>query len=138
MEKSKKQKGGRRPGAGRPPGTPNKKAYTGQAMNIAKLAQDYGPDALRTLAEVMNNGDASDAARVAAANALLDRGFGRPPQSLNVKPEVRHSIDLTKLTDEELAIMERIVAKSQIQIDDDDDEYVPPALEDLRGRDGQA
>jgi hypothetical protein len=36
------------------------------------------PDALQTLAEIMHNRHAPAAARVAAAVAVLDRGFGRP------------------------------------------------------------
>ena len=32
------------------------------------------------LARIMNNNDVAPAARVAAANALLDRGYGKAPQ----------------------------------------------------------
>lgn len=35
----------------------------------------------------------------------------------------RHSIDITKLNDEELAIFERLIAKAQVMITLDDDEY---------------
>lgn len=76
--------GGYRPGAGRPPGSPNK-SITEQTKNISELARSYTLEALETLVDVARNGR-SDASRVAAANALLDRGFGKP------KPvEVRES-----------------------------------------------
>lgn len=68
--------GGYRPGAGRPPGSPNK-STTEHAKCISELARAYTKEALETLIDVARNGK-SDAARVAAANALLDRGFGKP------------------------------------------------------------
>lgn len=42
-------------------------------------ARVYTTEALETLAEVMRKGE-SDAARVAAADKLLDRGHGKAPQ----------------------------------------------------------
>ena len=68
--------GGYRPGAGRPPGSPNK-STTEQTKCISELARSYTQEALETLVDVARNGR-SDASRVAAANALLDRGFGKP------------------------------------------------------------
>ena len=46
---------------------------------IQKLARENGPLAIQVLAQVAKSGK-SEAARVAAANALLDRGFGKPSQ----------------------------------------------------------
>jgi len=68
--------GGYRPGAGRPPGSPNK-STTKQNKCISELARSYTEEALETLVYVARNGR-SDASRVAAATALLDRGFGKP------------------------------------------------------------
>jgi hypothetical protein len=70
--------GGARPGAGRQPGVPNK-----VKREIAEAAQEYSEAALRTLAEVMTNGD-SAAARVAAANSILDRAHGKPAQAMKL------------------------------------------------------
>lgn len=67
--------GGARPGAGRKPGSPNKVDYT-KRQTIAQLAAQYTNEALATLAEIMRTGS-SDAARVNAANSLLDRGHGK-------------------------------------------------------------
>jgi hypothetical protein len=66
------KRGGKRPGAGRPKGVPNK---INRALK--EIAQQYTEDALQVLQDVMKNGD-SDAARVAAAREMLDRGYGKP------------------------------------------------------------
>ncbi len=46
----------------------------------AQLARMLTADALKTLAEVNNNPKAPAIARVAAANAILDRGWGKPTE----------------------------------------------------------
>jgi hypothetical protein len=50
-------------------------------LEIASLARMHTRKAVRTLAAVMNEPHAPYAARVAAAEALLDRGWGKPKQS---------------------------------------------------------
>ena len=55
---------------------------------IAELARQYTNLAITTLAEIAGDANAKQAARVAAANSLLDRGYGRAPQSLEVKGDV--------------------------------------------------
>ena len=80
-------RGGYRSGAGRPTGSPNKTTPE-QSQRLSELAKDYTHDALLTLVDVAKNGR-SDAARVSAANALLDRGYGKPA----VKEEIE-AIDL--------------------------------------------
>lgn len=69
--------GGKREGAGRPKGVPNK-----ATAEIKELAQKYGPAALKTLSDIAQDDQAPHAARVSASNALLDRGYGRPAQSV--------------------------------------------------------
>jgi len=73
-----KPRGGRRPGAGRKPGVPNK-----LTADIKALAAQYGPEALETLVRIMNEGE-SEQARISAAKELLDRGYGRPAQALEL------------------------------------------------------
>jgi hypothetical protein len=72
--KSKAGRGGKRAGAGRKPG-----ARTKAKLEIMEAAKVYTTEALETLAHVMRTGD-SEAARVAAADKLLDRGHGKAPQ----------------------------------------------------------
>lgn len=75
-------RGGKREGAGRPAGTPS--AVTKQAKaTLSELARAHAPAALQTLVEVMQTADSAPA-RVAAANALLDRGYGKPAQAVEV------------------------------------------------------
>ena len=71
-----KKRGGARPGAGRPAGSPNK--ATG---SLRDKARGYTDQALEALFQIALGGE-SEAARVSAANAILDRGYGKPSQVL--------------------------------------------------------
>ena len=48
---------------------------------IRSLARSYTRTAINVLVGVMSSKDATDAARLAAANAILDRGWGKAPQA---------------------------------------------------------
>jgi hypothetical protein len=72
----KGEHGGRRTGAGRQRG-----ARTKKTIEIQEAAKKYAGDALKALAEIATTGT-SEAARVSAATALLDRGYGRPRQAI--------------------------------------------------------
>lgn len=50
--------------------------------NIKSLARAHTETAIKVLAGVMNQEDCSPAARVAAAEALLSRGWGKPTQPI--------------------------------------------------------
>ena len=62
---------------GRQRGTPNR-----STADVKAVAATYTTQALSTLAEIMQDGTAPHSARVAAANALLDRAVGKPRQEL--------------------------------------------------------
>ena len=51
--------------------------------DIRELARKHTSSAVRTLAAIMNDASAAPSARVGAASALLDRGWGRPAQTIN-------------------------------------------------------
>lgn len=91
------QHGGKRPGAGRKPGHVSK-----AKLDIAERAKTHGDAALRTLASIMADADAPHSARVSAANAILDRGYGKPPQALDHSSSdgtmTPRSIDASKLS----------------------------------------
>jgi hypothetical protein len=53
---------------------------------VRELARQYAPEAISTLADIMANSNAPPAARVAAANAILDRGYGKPSQYIETNP----------------------------------------------------
>ncbi len=71
--------GGRRKGAERPSGTPNR-ATVDMKSRLSVLAREYTWQAFDTLVDVAENGK-SETARIAAATALLDRGFGKPREA---------------------------------------------------------
>ena len=62
---------------GRVAGTPNR-----ATADVKALAGNYTAQALETLASIMNDVEQSAAARVAAANSLLDRAHGKPRQEI--------------------------------------------------------
>jgi hypothetical protein len=80
-------RGGYREGAGRPSGSTNKSSPE-QSQRLSELAKTYTEEALETLVDVARNGR-TDAARVSAANALLDRAYGKATAS-----EERSLVDL--------------------------------------------
>ena len=69
-------RGGHRSGAGRPAGSSNK-AFLEHSQRLSELAKVHTGEALNTLLDIARNGR-TDAARVSAANAILDRGYGKP------------------------------------------------------------
>lgn len=74
----RKPSGGSRPGAGRPKGVPN--VIT---RPLKELAAQHGPDAIQEVRRLMDK-STNDVVRLAAARELLDRGIGRPAQSVAV------------------------------------------------------
>jgi Family of unknown function (DUF5681) len=47
---------------------------------VRELAREHTAEAIQTLVSIMTDPKSAPAARVSAANALLDRGYGKPPQ----------------------------------------------------------
>lgn len=75
--------GGARAGAGRKAGAPNKANAA-----LKEFAGQYTEAAVLALAEIMTNDSEGAAARVSAANALLDRAHGKPSQSVDVSGDM--------------------------------------------------
>ena len=73
-------------GRGRPKGSLNK-----ATASVKEAAQAFTDDALKVLCEIMRDGE-SEAARVAAANSILDRGHGKPKQAVDVEANVHATI----------------------------------------------
>lgn len=68
--------GGKRPGAGRKPGVPNR-----VTADIKALAQSFGAEAIEKLMNIVRESE-NDAAKISAIKELLDRGFGRAAQAV--------------------------------------------------------
>ena len=75
---------------GRQKGTPNK-----ATADVKAAAQVYSAEAIKTLAQIMRTGE-SEAARIAAANAILDRAHGKPTQSVDMDANVHARIALVQ------------------------------------------
>jgi hypothetical protein len=98
-----------RPGqSGNPTGRPKRPA-TIEARRIfrdvADAARERTQDAIDTLFAIMKDPKAPAAARISAAQAILDRGYGKPAQAIEVNAEP----DLTHVSDEDLKTLERIL-----------------------------
>jgi hypothetical protein len=63
--------------SGNPAGKPK------EIVEVAKLAREHTVLAIETLVEIAEKKDATDAARVSASEALLNRGWGKPPATIN-------------------------------------------------------
>jgi len=62
--------------------------------NLREIARQHTDAAIKTLVDVVNDPGAPPSAKVAAANALLDRGWGRPEASLAVRQEGTSWVEL--------------------------------------------
>jgi hypothetical protein len=80
QRKSKRAHGGKRRNAGRKPGSRNKVTVLIKA-SLAETAKAYTAEMLGVLIEIANNDKLSPNARAVAAQAVLDRGHGKPTQS---------------------------------------------------------
>lgn len=74
--------------SGNPSGRP--KEY----REVVALAREKSAAAIATLAEIMTNTELRESARVKAAEVLLDRGYGKAPQTVNINTDA--------MSDEEL------------------------------------
>lgn len=106
----------------RGPGRPFPKGVSGnpggapkELVHVRDLARTKTEAAINTLEQIMQIGT-SDAARVAAASALLDRAWGKPGQAIELSgPEggpVAHAWDLKKLSSDELAAVYTLAKKA--------------------------
>jgi hypothetical protein len=72
--------------------------------DVQNAARDYSTAAIETLAQIMRNPKAPAAARISAACALLDRGYGKPSQAIETtNPNAVYVISDRPMTEEEWA-----------------------------------
>jgi hypothetical protein len=95
FEKGKAPRGGRfQPGqSGNPGGKPK------AIVEVAAAARARTVEAIETLTTIMRDKKATASARVSAAVAMLERGWGKAPQSISVK---RDPSEMRTMTDDEL------------------------------------
>lgn len=99
MEITRKKKGGVRPGAGRKPFIPDR-ATMAQKATLEGKARTYTEAMLGVLVEIALKGK-SEAARASAANAVLDRGYGKPRQGIELAGEGGSPIEVNVNTTNE-------------------------------------
>jgi ketopantoate hydroxymethyltransferase len=75
---------------GRQKGTPNR-----ITADIKALAQEYGADAIKTIVGIMRTSE-NDTARLSAAKELIDRGYGKASQAVEVNGEVGLVVQVVK------------------------------------------
>jgi len=94
FEKGKPHRGQFQPGqSGNPGGKPK------AIITVVEAARARTVQAIETLTEIMLNKKNSPSARVTAALGLLERGWGKAPQSISIK---RDPAEMGHLTDDEL------------------------------------
>lgn len=65
----------------------NPSGMSKKAMKVIKTAEDHVADAIEVLAKALKDKDSK--VRIAAANAILDRGMGKPKQSIEMSRVAR-------------------------------------------------
>ena len=78
---------------GRPKGALNK-----ATADVKAAASQFSEKALKVLAEIMDSTEHPAAARVSAANAILDRAYGKPSQAVELDADVRATINEIRRT----------------------------------------
>lgn len=102
-KKTAKQRGPGKPFAKGESGNPGGRPKV--ALEVRELARTYGPRAITRLAELMDNPKSEPQTVIAAARALLDRGYGKPIQELEITPNKTR--DARELSDDDLAAIVR-------------------------------
>lgn len=77
--------------SGNPGGRP--KAVMPDGRTLAEAAREHSPEALRVLVEALSDPDTA----LAAAKEILDRGFGRPAQAVELTGEGGGPIPVTAI-----------------------------------------
>jgi hypothetical protein len=80
---------------GRQKGTPNK-----ATAEIRAAAQEYGPEALKTLVRLMRNTKDNPTAARAAAGEILDRAYGKAHQSISADIDAGITVEIVRFADD--------------------------------------
>lgn len=75
---------------------------------VTDLAREHTQEAIETLVHVMRDTGAPAAARVAAADKIISRGWGQAPQTIALAPAVPETPDLSSMTVEQLEALEAL------------------------------
>ena len=109
------------PGKRKAPRTAWKKGQSGnpggrpkEVAEVRGLARQYTDEAIQTLVTLMQSAKL-ERTRLAAASELLDRGYGRPPQAIDLGGPIQivsyDSERLSKLSNEDLRKLDELTKK---------------------------
>lgn len=93
--------------SGNPGGRPK------EAGEVKELARAHTAEAIKTLASIMRAKRTPSAARVAAANALLDRGWGKAPQAITGEDGGPVQVDISLSDQQRARALAAFVAKTK-------------------------
>ncbi len=101
--------------SGNPGGRPK------EVAEVRELSRQYTEEAIQTLVTLMQSAKL-ERTRLAAASELLDRGYGRPAQAIDLGgpiPILNYEAErLTKLTDKELKRLDETTRKLAVSSSD--------------------
>jgi hypothetical protein len=81
-----------------------------RAVSIESIARGYSSLAIKTLAGIMQSPKMPPSARVAAANSILDRAWGKPKQAVEMDGEIR--VTIRRILDDEPSSLVTIEAQA--------------------------
>lgn len=81
--------------------------------DIKALARVHTESALRVLSSIMNTIDAPPSARVAAAQSLLDRGWGKANQTIEIEGEIISKVIRTPSVEKNIDTWQKQYADQQ-------------------------
>ena len=90
---NERRHGGKRPNAGRPKGKVSEAKRA-----IAEVAQEHAQDMLNVLVKIAKNDEQPASARVSAANAVIERGYGKPVTPIQDVSQDRLTLALIEIS----------------------------------------
>ena len=95
--------------SGNPSGMP---AYVRQRiMDVRKAARRWTKPAISTLGKALTDETCPWSSRITAASVLLDRGYGKPHQTVDINAVIS-AMDLSRLSPQELDAFEALVLRT--------------------------
>lgn len=85
-----------------------------EARDLQDLSRELAPKAMETLVNILDNPESADTAKLAAAQIILDRGYGKPAATMNLntnldsKPAELDDTALAQRTAETLRKIEKL------------------------------
>ncbi len=104
---------------------------------ISRLAKTRAPEAIQVLTDIMLDKNEPGSTRITAANAILDRGYGRPKSRLDVSGTIdvnASHLHAIKVLAEQVTAESRLLASAPAGVSGHDIEVIPVPLV-IDGRD---